>query len=196
MRATLEVSQEKAGNEVSPIEVRVFKTKNDITIKISDLGGGISRASSGKIFNYMYSTAPQVLHTNQCYFTSQNSLIPRSLFLKVVDLTEPGSLRTLCQCMVWVTASLCHDSTPDTSGKTKGFQIYLLNTNPPLFQGRHQDRKCGRVRDRCVCLPPETESPGPGEPPGLQRRVQRQAPQFCHSGQRLDRPREQCVVIN
>ena len=62
MRATLEMSHEKAGNEISPIEVRVYKTKNDITIKISDLGGGISRASSGKIFNYMYSTAPQV-HT-------------------------------------------------------------------------------------------------------------------------------------
>jgi len=61
MRATLEVSQENPGNEISPIEVRVYKTKNDITIKISDLGGGISRASSGKIFNYMYSTAPQVI---------------------------------------------------------------------------------------------------------------------------------------
>ena len=64
MRATLEVSQENPGNEISPIEVRVYKTKNDITIKISDLGGGISRASSGKIFNYMYSTAPQVLNTH------------------------------------------------------------------------------------------------------------------------------------
>ena len=76
MRATLEVSQENPGKEVSPIEVRVFKTKNDITIKISDLGGGISRASSGKIFNYMYSTAPQVLNTNQCYFTSRLLLSP------------------------------------------------------------------------------------------------------------------------
>jgi pyruvate dehydrogenase kinase 2/3/4 len=61
MRATLEVSQMKAENEISPIEVRIYKTRNDITIKISDLGGGISRASSGKIFNYMYSTAPQVI---------------------------------------------------------------------------------------------------------------------------------------
>ena len=60
MRATLEVSQMNAGAEISPIEVRIFKTKSDITIKISDLGGGISRASTGKIFNYMYSTAPQV----------------------------------------------------------------------------------------------------------------------------------------
>ena len=61
MRATLEVSQMNGGVEISPIEVRIFKTKSDITIKISDLGGGISRSSSGKIFNYMYSTAPQVL---------------------------------------------------------------------------------------------------------------------------------------
>ena len=43
-----------------PIKVKIFKTKHDITIKISDLGGGIPRESSGKVFNYMYSTAPKV----------------------------------------------------------------------------------------------------------------------------------------
>ena len=60
MRATLEHAESKGETDIPPITVRVFKTKNDITIKISDVGGGISRASSGKIFNYMYSTAPQV----------------------------------------------------------------------------------------------------------------------------------------
>ena len=59
MRATCEFSEERELPELPPIRVRIFKTKNDITIKISDLGGGINRAASGKIFNYMYSTAPQ-----------------------------------------------------------------------------------------------------------------------------------------
>ncbi len=40
--------------------LRVFKTEDDITLKISDRGGGIPRRRRGKIFNYMYSTAPKV----------------------------------------------------------------------------------------------------------------------------------------
>ena len=70
MRATLEHAERKGETEIPPISVRVFKTKNDITIKISDVGGGISRSSSGKIFNYMYSTAPQVyicLSLQECF---------------------------------------------------------------------------------------------------------------------------------
>eukprot|EP00092_Neocalanus_flemingeri_P026010 GFUD01028191.1.p1 GENE.GFUD01028191.1~~GFUD01028191.1.p1 ORF type:complete len:296 (-),score=72.04 GFUD01028191.1:149-1036(-) len=59
MRATCEFSEEK-GTDLPYIRVRIFKTKNDITIKISDLGGGINRSASGKIFNYMYSTAQTV----------------------------------------------------------------------------------------------------------------------------------------
>ena len=59
MRATCEF-QEKKAEALPPIKVRIFKTKNDITIKISDKGGGIDRGSSGKVFNYMYSTAPNV----------------------------------------------------------------------------------------------------------------------------------------
>ena len=58
------------------IKCKIFKTKEDITIKISDQvgqdklkvtmtqltwqGGGISRNDKRKVFNYMYSTAPQV----------------------------------------------------------------------------------------------------------------------------------------
>ena len=60
MRATCEFSEQKELSELPHITVRIFKTKDDITIKISDLGGGINRAASSKIFNYMYSTAPQV----------------------------------------------------------------------------------------------------------------------------------------
>eukprot|EP00090_Calanus_glacialis_P003736 TRINITY_DN12768_c0_g1_i1.p1 TRINITY_DN12768_c0_g1~~TRINITY_DN12768_c0_g1_i1.p1 ORF type:complete len:323 (-),score=75.87 TRINITY_DN12768_c0_g1_i1:75-926(-) len=60
MRATCEFSEKKGVSELPNITVRIFKTKDDITIKISDLGGGINRSSSSKIFNYMYSTAPKV----------------------------------------------------------------------------------------------------------------------------------------
>ena len=60
MRATCEFSEEKGIHNLPQIRVGIFKTKDDITIKISDLGGGINRAASGKMFNYMYSTAPRV----------------------------------------------------------------------------------------------------------------------------------------
>jgi len=64
MRATCEFSENKGyaeNSELPYIRLKIYKTKNDITIKVSDIGGGIPRASSGKIFNYMYSTAPQVV---------------------------------------------------------------------------------------------------------------------------------------
>lgn len=60
MRATCEFSEAKGNPNLPPIKVKIYKTRNDITIKISDLGGGIPRMSSGKVFNYMYSTAPRV----------------------------------------------------------------------------------------------------------------------------------------
>ena len=60
MRATCEFAENKGAEELPYIRIKIYKTKNDITIKVSDIGGGIPRASSGKIFNYMYSTAPQV----------------------------------------------------------------------------------------------------------------------------------------
>ena len=64
MRATCEFSEKKGQAELPYIRLKIYKTKHDITIKISDVGGGIPRASSGKIFNYMYSTAPQVSLTH------------------------------------------------------------------------------------------------------------------------------------
>jgi len=60
MRATCEFAEQKEMDELPFIRCRVFKTKDDITIKISDRGGGISRVTRGKIFKYMYSTAPKV----------------------------------------------------------------------------------------------------------------------------------------
>jgi len=60
MRATCEFAEEKELTDLPYIRCRIFKTKDDITIKISDLGGGINRQTRGKIFKYMYSTAPKV----------------------------------------------------------------------------------------------------------------------------------------
>ena len=60
MRATCEFSEQKGTPDLPDIRVRIVKSKNDITIKISDVGGGINRAASANIFSYMYSTAPRV----------------------------------------------------------------------------------------------------------------------------------------
>lgn len=60
MRATCEFSEKKMLTELPFIRVRIYKTADDISIKISDRGGGMNRKTRGKIFNYMYSTAPKV----------------------------------------------------------------------------------------------------------------------------------------
>merc|ERR1719192_1292639 len=60
MRATLEFAEEKSLPDVPDISCKIFKTVDDITIKVSDRGGGIRRATRGKIFQYNFSTAPRV----------------------------------------------------------------------------------------------------------------------------------------
>ncbi|XP_023331729.1 pyruvate dehydrogenase (acetyl-transferring) kinase, mitochondrial [Eurytemora carolleeae] len=61
MRASCEWAEQKELSEIPHIRLKIYKTANDITLKISDRGGGIDRARRAKIFNYMYSTAPKVL---------------------------------------------------------------------------------------------------------------------------------------
>jgi len=60
MRATCEFSERTLLPELPFIRVRIYKTEDDITIKISDRGGGMNRKTRGKIFKYMFSTAPNV----------------------------------------------------------------------------------------------------------------------------------------
>ena len=60
MRATCENAERKNMTRLPYIKCKIYKTEDDITIKISDLGGGIKRESGEKVFNYMYSTAPKV----------------------------------------------------------------------------------------------------------------------------------------
>jgi len=42
-----------------PLDVMVVKAGEDLTVKISDEGGGIPRSQLDLLFNYMYSTAPK-----------------------------------------------------------------------------------------------------------------------------------------
>ncbi|KAL1488076.1 hypothetical protein ABEB36_015444 [Hypothenemus hampei] len=57
MRAVMEYHN--SSNEFPPITVAVSKGKEDICLKMSDIGGGIPRSTTDHLFKYMYSTAPQ-----------------------------------------------------------------------------------------------------------------------------------------
>ncbi|XP_064420113.1 pyruvate dehydrogenase (acetyl-transferring) kinase isozyme 1, mitochondrial [Latimeria chalumnae] len=56
MRATMEFHADKA--TYLPIKVHVVLGNEDLTIKMSDRGGGVPLREINKLFNYMYSTAP------------------------------------------------------------------------------------------------------------------------------------------
>jgi pyruvate dehydrogenase kinase 2/3/4 len=58
MRAVVEHHGSDNDN-LPPIHIRIVKGKEDISLKISDRGGGIPRSLSEQLFHYMYSTAPQ-----------------------------------------------------------------------------------------------------------------------------------------
>lgn len=59
MRAVMERHQDDCDSAVPPVKVTIVKGKEDISVKISDIGGGIPRSQSDQLFKYMYSTAPQ-----------------------------------------------------------------------------------------------------------------------------------------
>lgn len=61
MRAVVE--HHSAEGDLPPIHVLLVKGKEDLCIKLSDQGGGIPRSHMDLLFNYMYSTAPQVSST-------------------------------------------------------------------------------------------------------------------------------------
>lgn len=56
MRATIE--HHGVDDDLPNIRVRVVRGPEDLSIKISDRGGGVSRTILDRLFNYMYSTAP------------------------------------------------------------------------------------------------------------------------------------------
>nr|CAG4645592.1 EOG090X07QN [Lynceus sp. MCZ IZ 141354] len=58
MRAVVE-HHGTAARHYPPIETLVVKGSEDVTIKVSDRGGGVRRSQMDNVFHYMYSTAPQ-----------------------------------------------------------------------------------------------------------------------------------------
>ncbi|KAI6215168.1 hypothetical protein M3Y94_00353800 [Aphelenchoides besseyi] len=56
MRATVEFVG--VDEDLPPVVVKVVQGSEDLSIKISDRGGGVSRTILERLFNYMYSTAP------------------------------------------------------------------------------------------------------------------------------------------
>ncbi|XP_072174005.1 pyruvate dehydrogenase (acetyl-transferring) kinase isozyme 2, mitochondrial-like [Diadema setosum] len=57
MRAVME-HRGTSASEYPAIRILVTKGKEDVTIKVTDEGGGIPKSEIDKLFNYMYSTAP------------------------------------------------------------------------------------------------------------------------------------------
>ena len=57
MRATVETH--KDAENLPKIEIDLVKGNEDLTIRITDYGGGIKRQNMENLFTYHYSTAPQ-----------------------------------------------------------------------------------------------------------------------------------------
>uniref|UniRef100_A0A3B4ETN0 Protein-serine/threonine kinase n=1 Tax=Pundamilia nyererei TaxID=303518 RepID=A0A3B4ETN0_9CICH len=57
MRATVEL-HENSKEGLPPVKAKVTLGKEDLSIKISDRGGGVPLRKIDRLFNYMYSTAP------------------------------------------------------------------------------------------------------------------------------------------
>ena len=58
MRATMETWENE--DEVPAIEVQIVKSKHDISIKVSDQGGGINRNITDNVFLYLFTSATRV----------------------------------------------------------------------------------------------------------------------------------------
>nr|XP_020460411.1 pyruvate dehydrogenase (acetyl-transferring) kinase isozyme 2, mitochondrial-like [Monopterus albus] len=56
MRATIDTHE--SSNSLPPIQVKVSLGGEDMSIKVSDKGGGVPFRKTEKLFSYMYSTAP------------------------------------------------------------------------------------------------------------------------------------------
>jgi len=57
MRATIEKHGDHTVN-LPPIKIRAIKGTEDVTIRVSDQGGGIPRRMTDTLFEYLYTTAP------------------------------------------------------------------------------------------------------------------------------------------
>lgn len=59
MRAVVE--QHGSSTDVPPIKIMITKGRHDMTIKISDQGGGIPKSTIDQVFEYHYTSAPEPL---------------------------------------------------------------------------------------------------------------------------------------
>ena len=69
MRAVIEFHGE-AAKSYPKIQTLIVKGKEDLTIRITDMGGGIPREKLPQVFKYMYTTAPRPDITSDVYSVS------------------------------------------------------------------------------------------------------------------------------
>ena len=88
MRAIIEHHGE-AAKSYPPIQTLVVKGKEDLSIRITDLGGGIPQSKLNHVFKYMYSTAPRPNLTSDVYNTQSNAPLvytPTNMFDSIRDV--------------------------------------------------------------------------------------------------------------
>jgi len=72
MRAVIE-SHGSAARSYPKIQTLVIKGEEDLSIRITDLGGGIPQSKLSHVFKYMYSSAPRPAITSDIYDTQSNA---------------------------------------------------------------------------------------------------------------------------
>ena len=72
MRAVIERHGE-AAKSYPKIQTLIVKGKEDLSIRITDHGGGIPHSKLPQIFKYMYSTAPKPSLDSDVYTASSNA---------------------------------------------------------------------------------------------------------------------------
>ncbi|KAL3656882.1 [Pyruvate dehydrogenase (acetyl-transferring)] kinase isozyme 2 [Phytophthora oleae] len=50
--------EQRADGGLPPVEIVIWQGKEDLTVKVSDQGGGVSRSRWDKLWHYDYSTSP------------------------------------------------------------------------------------------------------------------------------------------
>lgn len=72
MRAVIEHHGE-AATEYPPVKTLIVKGKEDLSIRITDFGGGITHAKLPQVFKYMYSSAPRPSISSDVYDDTQQA---------------------------------------------------------------------------------------------------------------------------
>lgn len=76
MRAIIECHGE-AAKSYPKIQTLIVKGKEDLSIRITDYGGGIPRSKLPQVFKYMYSTAPRPSISSDVYSPNENAPLVR-----------------------------------------------------------------------------------------------------------------------